>query len=187
MQPEARIIPALAGNTAPLDPLSVVPMDHPRTRGEHPLFDYSQRLGQGSSPHSRGTQWLDGRRYRTYWIIPALAGNTSRQGASILDEQDHPRTRGEHTRMITLATVKTGSSPHSRGTLLPFAIIYSFFGIIPALAGNTYHCQAWTQGCWDHPRTRGEHLALHYHQARQRGSSPHSRGTPLRSGSCMGL
>ena len=133
----------------------------------------------GSSPHTRGT--------------PAPTPSTTPW------RRDHPRIRGEH------------HAPHPGGARLP--------GIIPAYAGNTMiSSQSWvpvpgssphTRGtlpshnarledCGDHPRIRGEHLAISLcilpyqriipayagntragppdHLPRQ-GSSPHTRGT----------
>ena len=49
-----RIIPAYAGSTRPIRHHISHFQDHPRIRGEHPGVLASTRLGEGSSPHTRG-------------------------------------------------------------------------------------------------------------------------------------
>ena len=70
-------------------------------------------------------------------IIPALAGNTDESDTSTLHAKDHPRACGEHLRMVGLLGGGEGSSPRLRGTLFDVCYFLAYFGIIPALAGNT--------------------------------------------------
>ena len=72
----ARIIPALAGNTRLYWELSGDNPDHPRSRGEYIQFEPFQYPGLGSSPLSRGILYLQLREGMDARIIPALAGNT---------------------------------------------------------------------------------------------------------------
>ena len=72
----AGIIPALAGNTALPGKASRANRDHPRTRGEHSMFQIIELRIRGSSPHSRGTRSITGFSSDDIRIIPALAGNT---------------------------------------------------------------------------------------------------------------
>ena len=70
------IIPACAGNT----PCSAVSRfgvrDHPRMRGEHLDFRSSMPFLMGSSPHARGTLYMQHVDIVSIGIIPACAGNT---------------------------------------------------------------------------------------------------------------
>mgnify|MGYP001688152402 CR=1 FL=1 len=70
-------------------------------------------------------------------IIPALAGNTSRQQATDLLAADHPRSRGEYQVTWCHNRLPGGSSPLSRGILGRWSPYASGPRIIPALAGNT--------------------------------------------------
>ena len=92
------------------------------------------------------------------------------------DVRDHPRSRGEYWCRSSRSSQSTGSSPLSRGIQTPPSPAGLFVRIIPALAGNT-HTMA--DGCGfqqDHPRSRGEYVAVPGAFALQAGSSPLSRG-----------
>ena len=49
-------------------------------------------------------------------LIPARAGNTGLMPAARASPTAHPRSRGEHSRIVTLHALATGSSPLARGT-----------------------------------------------------------------------
>ena len=85
--------------------------------------------------------------------------------------------RGEHSYVSMAFCRPWGSSPHARGTLRHDHATERESGIIPACAGNTRFDGAIVCGRWDHPRMRGEHVALSAGGADQPGSSPHARGT----------
>ena len=73
---EQRIIPAHAGNTKRLQRYNKPCTDHPRSCGEHNIFNLLFNYAVGSSPLMRGTPFwysviLEARR-----SIPAHAGNT---------------------------------------------------------------------------------------------------------------
>ena len=71
-----RFIPAHAGNTpcllSDVQGLEV----HPRSRGEYRLLMPLILTSVGSSPLTRGIQWLGFDGSRTHGFIPAHAGNT---------------------------------------------------------------------------------------------------------------
>ena len=71
---------------------------------------------------------------------------------------------------------KQGSSPLSRGIHLRRLLAAARSGIIPALAGNTRSAAGWGRSGADHPRSRGEYLAVEPVRAGLDGSSPLSRG-----------
>ena len=126
-------------------------------RGEHPAEECSPRKWGGSSPHARGTLHPDRQEPCCLGIIPACAGNTQLAADGCLTNRDHPRMRGEHSRLRTCRAEILGSSPHARGTQAPAALVAGRVGIIPACAGNTPVIKTGGIWQWDHPRMRGEH------------------------------
>ena len=70
-------------------------------------------------------------------IIPAYAGNTMGANDLPINFRDHPRVCGEHAVSASDSIMQTGSSPRMRGTLLWYGVVYRYYGIIPAYAGNT--------------------------------------------------
>ena len=162
---EAGIIPAYAGSTCcyPSSPKS--PGDHPRIRGEHPSPTASPWPTPGSSPHTRGAPAGLPTTSNRIRIIPAYAGSTVAACLSPGISRDHPRIRGEHTRIRAVNRGLDGSSPHTRG-----ALSMTLSVILVSL---------------DHPRIRGEHWSMAALRFRIRGSSPHTRGARrCPSGSC---
>ena len=86
-------------------------------RGEHATGKTDIYAVQGSSPHARGTRRRSGPCSSTAGIIPACAGNTGSAAARTRAGWDHPRMRGEHVRIVSMALDHQGSSPRARGTL----------------------------------------------------------------------
>ena len=89
--------------------------------------------------------------------------------------------RGEHAAELMSTTLKQGSSPHARGTLRCRHRAAAALGIIPACAGNTEVAGVVQFGGGDHPRMRGEHFGSGCWMPSGSGSSPHARGTHVRS------
>ena len=73
---KGRFIPALAGNTLRDRIRNHRVAVHPRARGEHLCWSMSMAKLPGSSPRSRGTQFLRIQAQLLRRFIPALAGNT---------------------------------------------------------------------------------------------------------------
>ena len=151
------IIPAYAGNTESMRPLSLYLGDHPRVCGEHLGGDAFNLANGGSSPRMRGTQTVVLSTSSSPGIIPAYAGNTLKMCCRIMMTRDHPRVCGEHTRKAYRNTISSGSSPRMRGTPGRFHNLRDETGIIPAYAGNTYATVNVQVAVWDHPRVCGEH------------------------------
>ena len=131
--------------------------DHPRIRGEHASSKEIPCFFLGSSPHSRGTLFLQIRGAVVPGIIPAFAGNTLLQTFLQPLPRDHPRIRG--------------------GTPSPSGSVFRSMRIIPAFAGNTPYSVGIVWPTGDHPRIRGEHFDQLIYLVNYLGSSPHSRGT----------
>ena len=79
----AGIIPALAGNTARHFASRQSLRDHPRSRGEYFVPDAKHQPIPGSSPLSRGILRSVSIMAGISRIIPALAGNTERDGEDV--------------------------------------------------------------------------------------------------------
>ena len=73
-----RFIPAGAGNTYEIRPLTVVCAVYPRWRGEHAAADVNGDMNNGLSPLARGTPGRCYCRSKPSRFIPAGAGNTSK-------------------------------------------------------------------------------------------------------------
>ena len=109
-------------------------------------------------------------------IIPAHAGFT----AGILyvrdRRKDHPRTRGVYPSGSVGAGQAAGSSPHTRGLLVPLLPREAGPRIIPAHAGFTSRRTLACPASGDHPRTRGVYMKSTQNHLTLAGSSPHTRG-----------
>ena len=111
--------------------------DHPRTRGVYVVSVCERPSVAGSSPHTRGLLLASLVCLDCGGIIPAHAGFT----AGILyvrdRRKDHPRTRGVYPSGSVGAGQAAGSSPHTRGLLVPLLPREAGPRIIPAHAGFT--------------------------------------------------
>ncbi len=74
---------------------------------------------------------------KSFRLIPARAGNTSRRAQLRPRRTAHPRSRGEHQPLSRTVRVRGGSSPLARGTRFPGAAEHGWVRLIPARAGNT--------------------------------------------------
>ena len=96
--PVGRFIPAYAGNAPPsLCSARATPV-HPRIRGERLNQEAIDGIGDGSSPHTRGTLGKTGRPVPWDRFIPAYAGNAHGSPAPMPAAPVHPRIRGERMR-----------------------------------------------------------------------------------------
>ena len=93
------IIPACAGSTMTARACRASERDHPRMRGEHDEYKKAFTPAKGSSPHARGAQGARRGRQVPTGIIPACAGSTSQCRRRPGWRWDHPRMRGEHTKI----------------------------------------------------------------------------------------
>ena len=98
-------------------------------------------------------------------------------------QTDHPRSRGEYSRICRSWRSRCGSSPLSRGILEDLPQLAFAVRIIPALAGNTLAPGRWTGRKRDHPRSRGEYRFRAASTKPWNGSSPLSRGIRVPTGS----
>ena len=181
-----RIIPAYAGSTGSTSHKPSGMPDHPRIRGEHLGFVGGAHQMSGSSPHTRGARCAHLRRRPGARIIPAYAGSTWTAASSSSMPRDHPRIRGEHKETPMYIEIDYGSSPHTRGAPDARLLDLPHDGIIPAYAGSTRRRVEVPEYRSDHPRIRGEHWGSTTGSWSSRGSSPHTRGAPVRKGKRSG-
>ena len=158
--------------------------DHPRIRGEHVLAVQQRQALGGSSPHTRGT-------HRVVGYVRVIS-------------RDHPRIRGEHGQEASNADSARGIIPAYAGnTVQALRRCLCCGGSSPHTRGTLDIVQDGVVKLRDHPRIRGEHARTRVDDAAQhgiipayagntvamvdpdgtvRGSSPHTRGTPVVSG-----
>ncbi len=94
-----RITPACAGNTMFFDGGHEEEEDHPRLRGEYISRSASCWSLVGSPPLARGILHILEVGIRLARITPACAGNTVFWRYQHMIKKDHPRLRGEYTRV----------------------------------------------------------------------------------------
>ena len=177
--PDARFIPACAGNTSLIRVSWVRISVHPRLRGEHGIESCLSVICLGSSPPARGTRGGSGLKGRIYRFIPACAGNTA-PGTTISPSPSvHPRLRGEHSSVGSIMPFEYGSSPPARGTRRKHVWRDGKWRFIPACAGNTVLIARHSVRSTVHPRLRGEHQIALGMACRSAGSSPPARGTRI--------
>ena len=116
------------------------------------------------------------------WIIPAHAGQTSRQHFQRFHFADHPRTCGANPLRPLAAPLASGSSPHMRGKRQCDIRHRRLDRIIPAHAGQTHVSTRHVTARPDHPRTCGANHGQGQVRDRDLGSSPHMRGKLSRVG-----
>ncbi len=112
----------------------------------------------GSSPLTRGARFHRGRGLVLPGLIPAHAGSTISKAGLGPWVPAHPRSRGEHILVTAVPDVGVGSSPLTRGALVPPPVVGRPSRLIPAHAGSTVgvHVEHVVEGA--HPRSRGEHI-----------------------------
>ena len=183
-----RIIPAHAGFTTRTRARGPHCRDHPRTRGVYTAPARPAAPQPGSSPHTRGLPVLAGEGHGSCRIIPAHAGFTAQAGTRCRGHRDHPRTRGVYLRRWGPPSCCSGSSPHTRGLHGGPGATGPGHGIIPAHAGFTASPGPHPDWPGDHPRTRGVYAEMLIGGSPLAGSSPHTRGLPMRAiAGCRGL
>ena len=131
------ITPAHAGNTRTRRIRRMSWRDHPRTRGEYLISSAYLTSLVGSPPHTRGIHKMISIDTLGKGITPAHAGNTYSVLHCCRPDRDHPRTRGEYFAFSLIASLYSGSPPHTRGIRANINHYSTSLGITPAHAGNT--------------------------------------------------
>ena len=100
--------PACAGNTGRSLGLLGSSGDHPRVRGEYFSPSSSHSTWKGPPPRARGIRRVGADDFAGVGTTPACAGNTSSSPCGAARGRDHPRVRGEYTKI----TQQNGVSRH---------------------------------------------------------------------------
>ena len=114
-----------------------------------------------------------------YRFIPASAGNGYCDVRGCHRGTVHPRERGERISCEWSTSVKCGSSPRARGTVVPDLANSDQRRFIPASAGNGGIASSRFIISPVHPRERGERWDDINQTDTLNGSSPRARGTDL--------
>ena len=123
---------------------------------------------------------LRGRRTKQLGLIPAHAGKTASPSAPTGTGTAHPRSRGENLPGRARDDPGPGSSPLTRGKPHLEPAGRDRWGLIPAHAGKTVVSDSSLANFRAHPRSRGENPTAYRGNAANAGSSPLTRGKPLR-------
>ena len=174
------LIPAHAGKTVPGDRCFDCHRAHPRSRGENNAGNSGQRHSQGSSPLTRGKLCLRRCDCKNDGLIPAHAGKTRAKCNSSNPARAHPRSRGENRSTIMARNRNDGSSPLTRGKPPHPRTMDRSGRLIPAHAGKTVDRSDEYSANGAHPRSRGENVQNSAMPAPSEGSSPLTRGKPVR-------
>ena len=154
------LIPARAGSTSSVSPVTTLSGAHPRSRGEHTVQAGTRTGRVGSSPLARGARGPLGLSGLPKRLIPARAGSTREATGGPCGRRAHPRSRGEHS--------------------VKHAIEFVVQWLIPARAGSTRRPVRGRACSRAHPRSRGEHIRTLRGVRDFRGSSPLARGAHRR-------
>ena len=152
---------------------------HPRSRGENGVVSLGVGQREGSSPLTRGKRDPSADRTNRGGLIPAHAGKTRGALRVASAQQAHPRSRGENIRSILGEYADDGSSPLTRGKLIPPSPGTNRLGLIPAHAGKTVPLKFGGKEPRAHPRSRGENGKVFPEWYQCLGSSPLTRGKPF--------
>ena len=153
---------------------------HPRSRGENLMRRRKTTVLVGSSPLTRGKPVSVPANEPVGGLIPAHAGKTRPGWRAGGHQGAHPRSRGENLPASWSMLVPPGSSPLTRGKRGWRRKGLDVRRLIPAHAGKTRSTPAPGTGTRAHPRSRGENYKSRRYRRCARGSSPLTRGKPLR-------
>ena len=132
-----RITPAYAGRSGFEPYLCRLPEDHPRVRGEKLMVDGALGGHPGSPPRTRGEERLRSQRGHREGITPAYAGRSDGGQKCGVEDEDHPRVRGEKRCVALGSPRQRGSPPRTRGEVGYDGHMIASDRITPAYAGRS--------------------------------------------------
>ena len=145
-------------------------------RGEKAKVPQCASSTRGSPPRARGEVLGKGLYKGTGRITPACAGRSGCRCSAGAPASDHPRVRGEKYRETEKKSRTSGSPPRARGEALPFGARPARRWITPACAGRRLVKPLLNLLVRDHPRVRGEKMAVSLKLRSGCGSPPRARG-----------
>ena len=174
------LIPAHAGKTTRTRCRQPRQPAHPRSRGENSETLQALLADAGSSPLTRGKLRRGVAHIMSRRLIPAHAGKTRGPPYHPRRGPAHPRSRGENRDVIGAILGGLGSSPLTRGKQVANGQLARLHRLIPAHAGKTSRSVGVAACLEAHPRSRGENPPPVRIGVAAPGSSPLTRGKPLR-------
>ena len=181
------VSPARAGMDPPNQPTRTKPLSFPRTCGDGPGRQRSERDAPRFPPHVRGWTCLAPWGFWHVTVSPARAGMDRRPRARWRRSTCFPRTCGDGPGIDLSSEASRMFPPHVRGwTGDPLGLTLARF-VSPARAGMDPRCRSASRGspsfprtCGDGPDPPGEGAAIHTFP-------PHVRGwTALRLAAVVG-
>ena len=153
------LIPAHAGKTPPISThtrsLGLIPAH----AGENLPLSWEPPMLVGSSPLTRGKHVECEQIPRLQGLIPAHAGKTHREWHPRAGSKAHPHSRGENAGRTVDVLVAPGSSPLTRGKLIPVQGRFLVERLIPAHAGKTHQATCPVPDTRAHPRSCRENTS----------------------------
>ena len=152
---------------------------HPHLRGEHPSPSRGAFQHYGSSPPAWGACSRAAGRVSGGRFIPTCVGSIQRPRFGSRAGPVHPHLRGEHSSVVGLINIKSGSSPPAWGALHGKGVFFRGARFIPTCVGSItvqlLRCKSRTV----HPHLRGEHPGLTANRSAISGSSPPAWGASI--------
>ena len=175
-----RITPARAGTTPEIRIYDRDMKDHPRSRGNHCGWQILNFVYTGSPPLAREPPFCTASSMIERRITPARAGTTVFPVPVQMDQQDHPRSRGNHPYTRYPLQYELGSPPLAREPPGQAGKLFRRKRITPARAGTTAKRILNWKKTKDHPRSRGNHIPSFFTFFSMAGSPPLAREPPGR-------
>ena len=140
-------------------------------RGDDSTAPVSPTGSPGTPPRARGRPGPSGAGTGPGGNTPACAGTTGSGGCASPGRTEHPRVRGDDTRVTIAAPAPVGTPPRARGRLETVQHPQQRARNTPACAGTTPPRASPTASGAEHPRVRGD-------DGRISGRSHPAPGTP---------
>ena len=169
-------IPALAGEPMAASSLARLFPVYPRACGGTWRNIGDNGLSRGLSPRLRGNHRLLTDATRNAGSIPALAGEPSLKGPSVLPSWVYPRACGGTQVYHSDFPFTTGLSPRLRGNLITRPLSSFCRRSIPALAGEPMINLQLVATSEVYPRACGGTPPAHHYRPGYKGLSPRLRG-----------
>jgi len=174
--------PACAGTTPRCGTGRCTPGEHPRVRGDDSTAPVSPTGSPGTPPRARGRPGPSGAGTGPGGNTPACAGTTGSGGCASPGRTEHPRVRGDDTRVTIAAPAPVGTPPRARGRLETVQHPQQRARNTPACAGTTPPRASPTASGAEHPRVRGDDGRISGRSHPAPGTPPRARGRQHFSG-----
>ena len=150
------VSPAPAGIDLDIERIVIPAECLPRTRGDRPAAEWTQKRRQRSPPHPRGSTLYQQRVMMTQQVSPAPAGIDLDCITIAHTERGLPRTRGDRPAIETVEGEITPSPPHPRGSTRRALPPQAHQHVSPAPAGIDPLASFLLFSTRSLPRTRGD-------------------------------